>query len=66
MAQITTQTAKNGVIVRVFDDCMSAPGSPEERRRIESQRKIAREILRGVYINGTNRNQRREIAGADV
>ena len=37
MALIATMTASNGVTVRIFDDCMAAPGSEEEARRIEAQ-----------------------------
>lgn len=37
--------AKTGVIVRIHDDCMAAPGSEEEKRRIQEQRRAAYEIL---------------------
>ena len=58
MALIATKTARNGVVVRVFDDCMVAPETPEGRRRIAIQRRIAQEILKGRMINyGTDRNQ---------
>jgi hypothetical protein len=45
MALIATITASNGVTVRIFDDCMAAPGSEEEARRIEAQRRAAYDIL---------------------
>ena len=58
MALIATKTARNGVTVRVFDDCMVAPETPEGRRRIAIQRMIAQEIImRRVEHNGTDCNQ---------
>lgn len=58
MALIAARTARNGVVVRVFDDCMTAPDTPEGRRIIAIQRRIAQEIItRRVDHNGTNRNQ---------
>lgn len=58
MALIAARTARNGVTVRVFDDCMVAPETPEGRRRIAIQRSIAQEIImRRVEHNGTDRNQ---------
>ena len=58
MALIAARTARNGVTVRVFDDCMVAPETPEGRRRIAIQRRIAQEIItRRVCNNGTDRNQ---------
>ena len=58
MALIATKTARNGVVVRVFDDCMVAPETPEGRHRIAIQRMIAQEIItRRVCNNGTDRNQ---------
>ena len=58
MALIATKTSHNGVVVRVFDDCMTAPETPEGRRRIAIQRRIAQEIImRRVEHNGTDFNQ---------
>lgn len=37
--------AKTGVIVRIHDDCIAAPGSEEEKRRIQEQRRAAYGIL---------------------
>ena len=67
MALIAARTARNGVVVRVFDDCMVAPETPEGRRRIAIQRMIAQEIItRRVCNNGTNRNQWGKIEGDHV
>lgn len=45
MAVIATYTTSSGVLVRIHDDSMAAPGSEEERRIIEAQRRAAYEIL---------------------
>lgn len=67
MPQIATKTACNGVTVRVFDDCMTAPDTPEGRRRIAIQRRIAQEIItRRVCNNGTDCNQWGTSEGTDV
>lgn len=42
---IRTITTSNGATVRIRDDCMAAPGSAEERRVIEAQRRAAYRIL---------------------
>lgn len=45
MAVIATYTTSSGVLVRIHDDSMAAPGSEEERRIIEAQRRAAHAIL---------------------
>lgn len=45
MAVIATYTTSSGVLVRIHDDSMAAPGSEEERRIIEAQRRAAQAIL---------------------
>jgi hypothetical protein len=36
---------RSGVTVNIYDDRMAKPGSEEEKRYIENQRRIAREIM---------------------
>lgn len=55
MAVIATYTAVNGARVRVFDDCLSPPGSDEERRAIEAQRRAAFAIL-STYAEREDQN----------
>lgn len=43
---IRTIITSNGATVRIHDDFMAAPGSEEERRVIEAQRRAAYNILR--------------------
>lgn len=45
MAIIAEWVTSSGNRIRVDDACMCAPGSAEERRAIENQRRIAYEIL---------------------
>lgn len=46
MAVIATMVTRNGVTVRVHDDCMAPHGSEAEARIIEEQRRAAYNILR--------------------
>ena len=50
---IATIRTASGVTVRVHDDCMTPPGSEEERRAIEAQRRAAHDILLGYKKEGT-------------
>lgn len=48
---------RSGVTVNIYDDRMAKPGSEEEKRYIENQRRIAREIMldkmtREAKVNG--------------
>ena len=36
---------KSGITVNIYDDRMAKPGSEEEKRYTENQRRIAREIM---------------------
>lgn len=45
VAVVAEIRASNGALVRIHDDCMAAPGSEEEARRIEAQRRAAYDIL---------------------
>lgn len=46
MAVIATYTTRNGVTVRVHDDCMARRGTPEYDRIVDEQRRAAYTILR--------------------
>lgn len=46
MAVIATMVTRNGVTVRVHDDCMAPHGSEAEARIIEEQRRAAYNIMR--------------------
>lgn len=42
---IKTYKLPSGVTVNIHDDCMAASGSDEEKRIVEEQNRVAREIL---------------------
>lgn len=46
MAVIQTVIAKNGTVVRIHDDACAIPGSEQEKRIIEDQRRAAWEIMK--------------------
>ena len=46
MALIAEVRTKSGAVAQIFDDFMAAPGSEEEKKRIEAQRRAAWEIIK--------------------
>lgn len=55
MMIVATVRASNGVTVRIHDDRIATPGSEDERRAIEAQRRAAYEIMEGRVENGDDR-----------
>lgn len=48
---------KSGVTVNIYDDRMAKPGSEEEKRYIENQRRIAREIMLDKAMREANNHE---------
>lgn len=48
---------KSGVTVNIYDDRMAKPGSEEERRYTENQRRIAREIMLDKAMREANNHE---------
>lgn len=61
---------KSGITVNIYDDRMAKPGSEEEKRYTENQRRIAREIMLDKMTreanNHENNSDRREQAAQVV
>jgi hypothetical protein len=48
---------KSGVTVNIYDDRMAKPGGEEEKRYIENQRRIAREIMLDKMTREANNHE---------
>jgi hypothetical protein len=48
---------RSGITVNIYDDRMAKPGSEEEKRYIENQRRIAREIMLDKMTREANNHE---------